>query len=409
MSTQRRQFLTRLFGWAGLAAGSAAAPASAAAAGASAATGPNPSGLGNLFLARQGRRLRSSSWNRTGKNADRVQLKPGETAVIADIAGAGCIRHIWMTISTREPHYLRRMVLRAYWDGESSPSVESPVGDFFGVGHARVTNYWSLPLNMVTGGRPESENRAAMNCFFPMPFASGARLTVENQGEEPVRALYYYVDYEAYDGLPDEALRFHAQWRRQNPTVPTSLDLSQGADFRRTNEVVNLDGKLNYVILEAKGRGHYVGCNLSIDHINPIKNFGWFGEGDDMIFIDGDEKPTLVGTGTEDYFCAAWGYPGGHNSMPYHGISLAGPTTGPAPYSGKWTMYRYHIEDPVMFTKSIKVTIEHGHGNVHANDYSSVGYWYQTEPHAAFPKLPPVEKRLPIPDRESLRKFWKTY
>ncbi len=414
MSTQRRQFLTRLFGWAGLAAGGAAAapapaPAPAAAAGASSATGPNPSGLGNLFLARQGRRLRSSSWNRTGKNADRVQLKPGETAVIADIAGAGCIRHIWMTISTREPHYLRRMVLRAYWDGEEAPSVESPVGDFFGVGHARVTNYWSLPLNMVTGGRPESENRAAMNCFFPMPFARGARLTVENQGEEPVRALYYYVDYEAYDGLPEEALRFHAQWRRQNPTVPTSLDLSQGADFRRTNEVVNLDGKLNYVILEAKGRGHYVGCNLSIDHINPIKNFGWFGEGDDMIFIDGDEKPTLVGTGTEDYFCAAWGYPGGHNSMPYHGISLAGPTTGPAPYSGKWTMYRYHIEDPVMFRKSIKVTIEHGHGNVHANDYSSVGYWYQTEPHAAFPELPPAEKRLPIPDRESLRKFWKTY
>ena len=261
---------------------------------------------------------------------------------------------------------------------------------------------------MVTGGRPESESRAAMNCFFPMPFASGARLTVENQGEQQVRALYYYVDYEEYPGLPSDALRFHAQWRRENPTRAT-MDLSKRANFQRTNEVVNLDGKYNYVILEAAGRGHYVGCNLSIDQINPIHNFGWFGEGDDMIFIDGEEKPTLVGTGTEDYFCAAWGYPGGHNSMPYHGISLAGPTDGPAPYSGKWTMYRYHIEDPVMFTRSIKVTIEHGHGNVEANDYSSVGYWYQTEPHAKFPALLPVDKRLPIPDRESLRKFWKTF
>ena len=161
--------------------------------------------------------------------------------------------------------------------------------------------------------------------------------------------------------------------------------------------------------MEAAGAGHYAGCNVSVDHINPIPGFGWFGEGDDMIFIDGEREPSLIGTGTEDYFCAAWGYPGGHNSMPYHGISLAGPTDGPAPYSGKWTMYRYHIEDPVMFTKSIKVTIENGHGNAHANDYSSVGYWYQSEPHAAFPALLPVEQRLPIGDRDSLRDFWKTF
>jgi hypothetical protein len=405
-STLRRQFLQSV-GLGGLAAGSVAGAPPQQAGGA--CQGKMPSGLGQLFLAREGKRRRSSSWDRTGKNSDRVGVDPGATAVIASISGAGCIRHIWITIADEEPDYLRRVVLRAYWDGESSPSVESPIGDFFGVGHARVSNYWSLPLNMVTGGRPESQARAAMNCFFPMPFGRGARLTVENQGQQPIRSLYYYVDYEEYDALPAEALRFHAQWRRENPAKPT-LDLSdRSKDVRQTSDVVNLDGRNNYVIMEAAGKGHYVGCNLSVDHINPIMNFGWFGEGDDMIFIDGEEKPSLVGTGTEDYFCAAWGYPGGFNPMPYHGISLAGSADGPAPYSGKWTMYRYHIEDPVMFSKSIRVTIEHGHGNVHANDCSSVGYWYQTEPHAVFPLLLPAEQRLPIPDRDSLRRYWKSF
>jgi hypothetical protein len=403
MSTARRHFM-RFFGL-GAAAGSAAFAQPAR----GPAPGMVPGGLGQLYRAREGKRRRSSSWNRTGQNADRVGVDPGKTAVIADLQGAGCIRHIWITIADNEPDYLRRLVLRAWWDGEAAPSVESPIGDFFGVGHGRVSNYWSLPLNMVTGGTPQTQARAAMNCFFPMPFARGARLTVENQGQQPVGSLYYYVDYEEHASMPEDALRFHALWRRENPTPP-SMDLSdRSKGFPQTNQVVNLDGKGNYLILEAAGRGHYVGCNLSIDHINPILNFGWFGEGDDMIFIDGETTPSIVGTGTEDYFCAAWGYPGGFNPMPYHGISLAGPTDGPAPYSGKWTMYRYHLEDPVMFTRSIRVTIEHGHGNVHACDYSSVGYWYQTEPHAAFAPLAPVEQRLPIPDRESLRRYWKTF
>ncbi|MBV6430028.1 MAG: hypothetical protein IANPNBLG_00131 [Bryobacteraceae bacterium] len=402
-SNPRRRFLAG-------ALGIGAAPAALAQQGVAPGRAPAPGGLSQLYWARTGRRRRSSSWNRTGRNADRVSVEPGRGAVIADIRGAGCIHHIWITISDNEPDYLRRIVLRAWWDGESAPSIETPVGDFFGVGHARVSNYSSLPLNMVTGGGVEAQARAAMNCFFPMPFARGARLEIENQGRQPLGSLYYYVDYEEHPSLPDEALRFHAMWRRENPARNVSLNLADRANAARANDVVNLDGANNYVLLEARGRGHYVGCNLSIDHTNPIPNFGWFGEGDDMIFIDGETTPSLVGTGTEDYFCAAWGYPGGFNPMPYHGVSYAGgPTSGPAPYSGKWTMYRFHIEDPVMFEKSIKVTIEHGHGNVHASDYASTAYWYQTEPHAPFPALLPVESRLPIPDRESLRDYWKTY
>jgi hypothetical protein len=359
----------------------------------------NSGGLAGISRARTGRRKRISSYDKTGGNNDRIRVNAGQTATLAEIEGAGCVRHIWMTIADAEPDYLRRLVLRAYWDSESQPSVESPLGDFFGVGHARVGHYSSMPLNMVTGGSPLNENQAAMNCFFPMPFARNARFTLANDGEKPAHAVYFYIDYEAYDRLPDNELAFHAHWKRSNPTTP-SVNLADATlDFAKTNDIPNPSGAGNYVILDAQGRGHYAGCNLSIDHLNPIKNFGWFGEGDDMIFIDGETQPSLVGTGTEDYFGAAWGYPSGAYSMPYHGISLAGPTQGPDAYSGKWTMYRYHIEDPVMFQKSIRVTIEAGHANIHANDYSSVAYWYQTEPHATFAPILPADKR---------REFWKT-
>jgi len=409
MSTDlRRNFVGRFMRWSGLAA---AAAATARGQSSTSRSAPNAlaAGLGDLHLARSGRNQRASSHDISGRNNDYVAVQPGTTATIADIRGAGYIRHIWITIATEEPEYLRRCILRAYWDGEPTPSIESPVGDFFGVGHARVSNFSSLPLNMVTGGQPMKENRAAMNCYFPMPFARGARMTLENQGTKVIRALYFNIDYEQHDSIHENALRFHAHWRRVNPTTGT-MDLSnRNNGFLATNATVNLDGKFNYVILEATGRGHYVGCNLSIDHINPIPNFGWFGEGDDMIFIDGEPTPSIIGTGTEDYFCAAWGYPGGFNPMPYHGISLAGPNDGLIMFQGKWTMYRFHIQDPVMFTRSIKVTIEHGHGNVQSNDYSSVAYWYQSEPHQPFPTLAKVEDRLPIPDAESNRKFWKTY
>jgi len=376
---------------------------------ASAATGAGahpvdiPGGLSHLYLKRKARRRRASSADPTGGNRDGFPLEAGASVDLARMEGAGCIRHIWITLHSLEEHYLRRCVLRAWWDGEPQPSIEVPVADFFCVGHAAIANYWSLPMNANTGGDSIERHRMGMNCFFPMPFSKGARLAIENQGGRSLRGLYWYIDYEQYESLPGDALRFHAFWKRENPFA-AAYDIAH----LPAGPLVNKDGRRNYVILDARGEGHYVGCNLSVDNLNPHHGFSWFGEGDDMIFIDGEPLPSLAGTGTEDYFCYAWGYPGGLSSTPYHGVTVVGELKGKAIYSGKWTMFRFHIEDPIQFEKSIRVTIESGHANVHANDIASTAYWYQREPHAEFSALPPVEKRLPVPEWDSLRSFWKT-
>lgn len=364
--------------------------------------------LRSLIYPRQARSRRVSSWDRTGRNRDFVTVEAGETVTLADIQASGCINHIWLTVNVQDPLYLRQLVLRMFWDDETEPSVESPLGDFFGVGHGRVSHYISMPLNMITGGEPARANQAAMNCYFPMPFAGGARITLSNESELPLASLYFHIDYEERP-METELLRFHAQWRREFPTETTLEFKALSVNLDTVNSLANLDGRENYIGLEADGRGHYVGCVLSIDHLNPIPGSGWFGEGDDMIFIDGEAwPPSLHGTGTEDYFCAAWGFPSGKYDGLYHGISLAGPTEGPLAYSGKWTVYRFHIEDPICFERSIRVTLEHGHANCHANDYASVAYWYQTEPHRSFPSLLPAHKRLPLPDAESLERFGAT-
>ena len=359
------------------------------------------SSLRNLIYARDCRSRRISSWDETGANRDCWTIQKGESVTIAEVKGAGCINHIWITIAAADPLYLRKMLLRMFWDGEELPSVETPIGDFFGVGHALTSHFISLPLGMVFN-QEGVHQRAAMNCWFPMPFAEGARIEVANESDEEVGAFYFYVDHELWDEIPNDALRFHAHWRRECPTV--------GQEVERTeySAIKNPSDEGNYVILDAEGRGHYVGCVLSIDHIDPVPGSGWFGEGDDMIRIDGEDWPvSLHGTGTEDYFCAAWGYPSGKYDAPYHGISLAGPTTGDAAYSGKWTMYRFHVEDPIVFHKSIRMSIEHGHANVHSDDFSSVAYWYQTEPHKSFSLMPEVAERVPIPDVESLKSYFR--
>jgi hypothetical protein len=345
--------------------------------------------LADLPRLRDARRRRASSYDTSGGNADFWLLQPGETRTLARIEGAGSVRHIWMTLASREAAYPRRSVLRMFWDGAPTPCVEVPTGDFFGIGHGITKEFWSLPLTM------SPQDGRGFNCFFPMPFASGARIDLTNEGERRL-VVYFYVDYEEYDRPSEDVGYFHAQWRRQNPTDGWGDDRRRFAEDREYRTEVwsapNLTGEGNYVILEARGRGHYVGCNLNVDCFQRSKN-DWYGEGDDMIFIDGDTTPTLHGTGTEDYFNTSWG-PRQEFCAPYHGLPLTSGTEE-WPYRGKHSMYRFHIEDPVHFRESIRVTIEHGHANNLSNDYSSTAYWYQTEPHRAFPPLLAVGDRLP--------------
>jgi hypothetical protein len=398
--------------------------------------------LGELARIRNVTTRRVSSWDRTGGNVDALTLQPGETVTLANIAGAGCINHIWCTHACQQEDYLRRVVLRARWDNEEDFSIEAPLGDFFGMGHAKTVNFSALPLQMSP-----SEGRG-FNCWFPMPFGSRAEFFLTNEADVPMN-FYYYIDYELHDAIPDDMGRFHAQWRRQNPTdgvsqealpwlVEESRQQFQNSPFSAlaSEETMdnlaysfggrNIGGQGNYVILEAEGAGHYVGCNLNFHNLRVdaerawpadqpwpmepnawrkatpadlaafFKRFNWYGEGDDMIFIDGEEwPPSLHGTGTEDYFNTAY-CPTTKYDSPYHGLTLPG---GPN-WSGKSSYYRFHIEDPIHFRKSIRVTIEHGHNNNRSDDISSTAYWYQLEPHKPFPPLLPVAERLPYPDDE---------
>lgn len=349
--------------------------------------------LAGLALLRPGvKRRRLSSYDRAGGNSDWWEFAPGETRAIAEIEGAGSIKHIWCTMFSDSKYEYRKVVLRMFWDGETEPSVEVPIGDFFGMGHGISKNFVSLPLQM------SPQDGRAFNCWFPMPFGESARIEITNECEKQLN-FYFYVDYEAYpDGTDMSAYgRFHAQWRRVNPTNGWADPAVRWADgnrdlMREAWKTPNLTGENNYVILEAEGAGHYVGCHVDIDVFTRQAN-DWYGEGDDMIFIDGDPLPTLNGTGTEDYFNTAF-CPKTEYSAPYHGVILYQGTED-WPWRGKNSVYRYHIEDPIFFEKSIKVTIEHGHANKLTLDYSSTAYWYQTEPHKLYLPLPALEFRMP--------------
>ncbi len=348
--------------------------------------------LAGLPLLRPGiRRGRASSYDPTGGNSDWWELAPGERRDIAALTGPGCIKHIWVTMWSEEECPFRKVVLRAYWDDETTPSVEAPIGDFFGLGHGLSRNFVSLPLQM------SPQDGRGFNCWFPMPFQSAARIEVEN-GTEARLNLYFYVDYETYPSETrlDDHGRFHAQWRRVNPTSgwadPAVRWQDDAEAMRKAWATPNTTGADNYVIFEAAGAGHYVGCHIDVDIFSRQAN-DWYGEGDDMIFVDGQPWPGIHGTGTEDYFNTAF-CPKQEYNAPYHGLILY-EGTDEWPWRGKQTLYRYHIEDPIFFEKSIKVTIEHGHANKLTLDYSSTAYWYQAEPHAVFPPLPPVSARLP--------------
>jgi hypothetical protein len=305
----------------------------------------------------------------------RILLAPGETHTMASLSGAGMITRIWMTtLLPFNAHALRNLVLRFYWDGETHPSVESPFGDFFGAPFGAYQPYASAPMSLTAG---------AFNCLWLMPYATGARLDVTNEGSSAVDPFFYNITYQELPDGPPSDLRFHAHWQRQNPT-------------RRG---------VPYTILDAEGRGHYVGCHLNLQNREwwlrpPMRAISFprgvglgMMEGPETITRDGEPEPSVRGTGTEDYFNGAWYYlsKGGRFSAPYHGCILRDLLRS------RIAVYRFDMTAPVSFSRSLQVRINHGFSNELDCDYSSTTYWYQAEPHRPFPELPPVPLRQPDP------------
>jgi len=291
-----------------------------------------------------------------------VNLDAGQTFTLAEISGPGAIQHIWMTPTG----HWRFQILRIYWDGESTPSVECPLGDFFASGWGTYGQISSLAVAMNPG--------SAFNSYWTMPFRKSCRMTLTNIGPRPV-TLYYQITYTLTD-VPDDAAYFHAQFRRSNPLPYKSV----------------------HMILEGvKGEGQYVGTHLAWG----VKNNGWWGEGEIKFYIDGDtDFPTICGTGTEDYFCGSYDFENQEThryqefSTPYSGLSLVTKPDGLYQTQERFSLYRWHIMDPIRFGQDLKVTIQalgwrsDGTYLPLQDDISSVAYWYQAEPHAAFPQLP---------------------
>jgi len=287
-----------------------------------------------------------------------VQIKAGQTFVMADAKGAGAIQHIWMTPTGNN----RFNILRMYWDGEETPSVECPAGDFFACGMGQYTTVTSLAVCVNPG--------SGFNCYWQMPFHKGFKITMTNIDAKPM-VLYYQIDYTLTD-VPQDMACFHAQFRRVNP----------------------LPNKQDYTILDGvQGQGHYVGTYMTWGSNSP----GWWGEGEIKFFMDGDKEfPTICGTGTEDYFCGSYGFEN-PKTREYQEFSTAYagmPQVIKSEKQPRFSLYRWHIMDPIRFEKDLKVTIQalgwksEGRYLPLQDDLSSVAFWYQAEPHAAFPKLP---------------------
>jgi hypothetical protein len=335
---------------------------------------------------------RFSSWDTTGRNNDAWDIAPRTSAVLADIRGPAQITHIWLT---QYQHY-RECLLKITYDNQPSPSVLAPLGDFFCLGHGLVNSFQSALFSASTGAPYQPNTGVALNCYAPMPFAERAVVELVNESDEPHRQ-YFYVDYETLESFPPDTGYFHAEFRRANPFRGWGPEITVNTPEA---DAVNMERQAwdsNYVILETRGRGHYIGCNLSVTNFNPT----WWGEGDDMIWVDGYKwPPDLHGTGSEDYFNQAWGMQ--PNAFLRNGSSLFEGFTLPSPEhtlhgtgSGYQTSYVLHLENPVRFQEEIKVTIEVGHANHLANEVSSVAYWYAQSPARVFDP-PPVQQRLPV-------------
>lgn len=320
------------------------------------------------------RRRRAATWDRTGGNDDAVRLEPGECVVLGEDSGPGQVTHIWCTLLAPDPWWGRSLVLQAFWDGEEHPSVEVPLGDLFGAGNGLVAPFSSALLACAP------RDGLSLHSWFPMPFADGFRLVVRNDGPLPVLALYCHVDYELWEQPDDTLGRFHAWWNRERRELPEG-------PAGTYEPGVNLTGEGNHVLVDTTGRGHLVGAALYL-HSDLG---GWYGEGDDMFFVDGDVwPPTVHGTGTEDAFGTAWS-PAEAFSNPWFGQ----PVADREDWAGFSSVYRWYVADPVPFSTSLRATIEHGHANDRGDDWSSVAYWYALDRAAPLPPLPPVVDREP--------------
>lgn len=357
--------------------------------------------LAGLARPHAGRSMRATSTFRRGPNGrydpkaaptsdlqehsnwDNFRVAPGATHVLMDEKGPGVITHIWLTFLGPEPQAWapdgsanhQEMLLRIYWDGNPRPGVEAPVGDFFANCFGKRSAVTSLPVIV--------EDADSYNCFWHMPFRKSARIEIVNESSKPINLLYYNVDWVKLKSLPRDTPYFYAQYRQEYP-------VQNGRE---------------YVVLETRGRGHYVGTVLAVRTRSP----SWFGEGDERIYVDGEAQPSIQGTGTEDYFLSAWGLK--TTSTPFFGV----------PYFDQWgivgghtSAYRWHLSDPIVFTKSIRVAFEHFgwispdenpdyksmSWNEREDDYASVAFWYQTGTPTFDARAPHArERRLPSLDR----------
>ncbi len=290
---------------------------------------------------RNGRMHQISSHDLTGGNNDRINIHQGDTAVILDRKGPGMITRIWFTIDSRDPDFLRNIILTAYWDNEETPSVWSPVGDFFG-SPFEYRHFDSRNIGMTSGG---------YYCYFTMPYNEHSRIEIINQTDEEVYAFYYHINvYDLEEDFDENTGYFHALWNRNVRTV----------------------GDENYEALVARGRGQFVGLHYSGE---AYDNRLVYLEGDEMIYVDGEQYPSTYGTGMEDYFNSGWYFQNGEFSADYHGLVLLDQE------NARVSAYRHHIPDAIPFREEIKVTLEHGHNNEEAVDISTVAFWYQLEPH----------------------------
>ncbi len=340
--------------------------------------------LENLTVIRQDvKSKRISSYDRTGGNRDRIEhIEPGDKAVLCDIRGPGMINHIWITMSPGPPELNRTdVIFRIYWDGNDFPFVESPIGPFFGQGWDESYPFASLPLSAA----PVEGN--ALSSYFKMPFASGAKIEIENQADTEIRLLYFYIDYLELEKPPENKGYFHAWYNRELTAPPPEGENEWGLLSDETGK--NPNGQGNYLILDVHGKGQFAGVNYYVNSPTPI----WYGEGDDMIFIDGDETPTLHGTGTEDYFNHSW-CPNEEFHHPYFGYAR---TPSKMQWLGRTHAYRFHIEDPLYFSESIRFTIEHGHSNCLTLELASVAYWYLDKPSGLDP-IPGKKERKLLPE-----------